>query len=684
MITAALLLFAVQQTPSASEMLSMPWEGNERFIYGQVLDATVDSDVRASLAEYAIVFDGHLAIDAFRELIDVETTPSLLHSLLSEWQCCVQPDDRTLLLALAEQAPPRTAFLALRNLVSLCETAGDYIPLVDLAAQRDVYLAQRLLTYLPRLDDSGSFRDYLSAQLSASNDSYRASMLNKAAEYHTPHSFLNLYQQRVSSTDLRGQAEWMPVIARQTDAKCKALAAGWLLNTQNVNFIAPIISVSRALSNSDCLDGDEKFYMQHQLMTSEQASTLLISRIEESAEAEGFAAEHFDEFPSIWQKLFLDEFGPNSNLDTLRMANKVALSMRYRDDVRAAAIRFLGRQPRKSLAVTTPLSLFLEDWGSYEVAEALIEFAIENSVASPRELLAMLDTQLHLADMAEDLRQVVYKNYATQHSDAHINFIVQSWAAEVVRMQTLGLTELTSLAAVVRESGNFSQAVDSLVAHAAVNPEQALSAVRDMKVNSNGAVLLVYTAALMRHENTQLAQQLLTKALNVFGDDHNVWKTRAWCLGSQMIESAEFALYSIEQLLSNLDYVDDYQFAVREGFAPQGAGWHDLETGIRHRQIFLNAIVKGQPMSCTKLSVGQVEAELLLQVAQMFSSPQYAQRQDVLLLAVAIAQHAVDLSPYSVAAHQQLVNCNYAAQVDSETSKIAASRLRRLKTNHKK
>jgi len=115
MITAALLLFAAQQTPSASEMLSMPWEGNERFIYGQVLDAAVDSDVRAALAEYAIVFDGHLAIDAFRELIDVETTPSLLHSLLSEWQCCVQPDDSTLLLALAEQAQPRTAFLALRN-----------------------------------------------------------------------------------------------------------------------------------------------------------------------------------------------------------------------------------------------------------------------------------------------------------------------------------------------------------------------------------------------------------------------------------------------------------------------------------------------------------------------------------------------------------------------------------------
>ena len=89
-------------------------------------------------------------------------------------------------------------------------------------------------------------------------------------------------------------------------------------------------------------------------------------------------------------------------------------------------------------------------------------------------------------------------------------------------------------------------------------------------------------------------------------------------------------------------------------------------------------------MSCTKLSVGQVEAELLLQAAQMFSSPQYAQRQDVLLLAVAIAQHSVDLSPYSVAAHQQLVNCNYAAQVDSETSKIAVSRLRRLQTNSKK
>lgn len=248
-------------------------------------------------------------------------------------------------------------------------------------------------------------------------------------------------------------------------------------------------------------------------------------------------------------------------------------------------------------------------------------------------------------------------------------------------MQGLALTELTSLAAVVRENGNFSQALDSLVAHTAVNPGQALAAVRDMKVNSNGAVLLVYTAALMRHENTQLAQQLLTKALNVFGAGHSVWKTRAWCLGAQLTDRDEFALHSIEQLLLNLDYVDDYQFAVREGFAPQGAGWHDLEAGIRHRQIFLNAIVKQQPMLCTKLCVGQVEAELLLQAAQMFSSLQYAHRQDVLLLAVAIAQHAVDLSPYSVAAHQQLVNCNYAAQVDAEISKIAASRLRRLQTN---
>jgi hypothetical protein len=684
MITAALLLFAAQQASTVSEMLAMPWEGNEGFVYGQVLDAAVDPDVRAALAEYAIVFDGHLAIEAFRELIDAETTPSLLHSLLREWQCCVQPGDRALLLTIAEQTQTRTAFLALRNLVSLCETAGDYIPLVDLAAQRDIELAQRLLTYLPRLDDDGSFRDYLSAQLSSSSDSYRESMLDKAAEYHTPQSFLKMYQQRVSSTDLRRQAEWMPVIARQTDAKCKALAADWFLNTQNVNFTAAIVSVSRALSNSDCLDGDEEFYMQHPLLTNQQASNLLISRIAKSTEAEIFAAEHFDEFPSIWQKLFLEAFSSNSDLVTLQVANTVVLSRRYKEDVRAAAIRFLGRQSRKNAVVTTSLSLFNEDWGSYEVAEALIEFAIANHVALPRELLVIIDKQSHLADMTEDLWQVVYKNCATQDSDEHINFIVQSWAAEIASMQALTLTESTSLATAAREKGNFSQAVDSLVAHAAVNTEQIFSTLRSMKINSNGAVLLVYTAALMRDVNTQVAQQLLAKALNVFGDDHNVWKTRAWCLGAQMIERNEFALYSIEQLLLNLSYVEDYQFAVRESFAPQGARWHDLESSIRHRQIFLNAIVKQQPMACTKLSVGQVEAELLLQAAKMFSSLQYAQRQDVLLLAVAIAQHAVDLSPYSVAAHQQLVNCNYAAQVDSETSKIAALRLRRLQPNHKK
>ena len=251
-------------------------------------------------------------------------------------------------------------------------------------------------------------------------------------------------------------------------------------------------------------------------------------------------------------------------------------------------------------------------------------------------------------------------------------------------VQASALTELTSLSAVARESGSFSQAVDSLVAHVAVNPAQLLAALRGMTVNSSGAVLLVYTAALMRHENTQIAQQLLTKALHAFGDGHAVWKTRAWCLGAQLAESEAFALHSVEQLLLNLDHIEDYQFAIREGFAPQGAGWHDLETGIRHRKIFLSAIVTQQPMACAKLRGGQVEAELLLRAAQMLSSPEYAQQQDVLLLAVGIAQHAVDLSPYSIAAHQQLVNCNYVAQVDAETSKIAVSRLRRLQTNSRK
>jgi len=684
MITAAFLLFAAQQDPSVSEMLAMPWKGNEHFVYGQVLDADVDSDVRAALAEYAIVFDGHFAIDAFRSLIDAETTPSLLHSLLREWQCCVQAGDRALLLTIAEQTQARTAFLALRNLVSLCETASDYIPLVDLAAERDAELAQRLLTFLPRLDDDGSFRDYLSSQLSVSNATYRASMLNKAAEYHTPQSFLELYQQRVSSADLRQQAEWMPVIARQTDATCKAVAAEWFLKTQNADFTASVVAVSLALANADCLDGDEGFYMQHPLMSNQQASTLLMSRIADSVEAESFAVEHFDEFPSIWQKLFLGAFSSNSDSATLQMANRVALSMRYKEGVRAAAIRLLGRQYRKPATATTLLALFNEDWSSYEVADALIEFAIEDEIASPRELLTRIDRQSYLSDMKEELRQVVYKRCATQYSDAHRDFIVRSWAAEVASAQALALTDLTSLPAVARENGKFSQVVDSLVAHAVVNPSQLLASLRDMAVNSSSAVLLVYTAALMRHENTQIAQQLLTKALHAFGDGHAVWKTRVWCLGAQLAESEAFALHSVEQLLLNLDYIEDYQFVIREGFAPQGAGWHDLETGIRHRKIFLNAIVTQQPMACAKLRDGQVEAELLLRAAQMLSSPEYAHRQDVLLLAVGIAQHAVDLSPYSIAAHQQLVNCNYVAQVDAETSKIAVSRLRRLQTNFKK
>ena len=232
------------------------------------------------------------------------------------------------------------------------------------------------------------------------------------------------------------------------------------------------------------------------------------------------------------------------------MANTVALSMRYKEGVRAAAIRLLGRQYRKPAVATTLLALFNEDWSSYEVADALIEFAIEDEVASPRELLTSIGRQSYLSDMKEELRQVVYKRCATQHGDEHHNFIVQSWAAEVVNMQALALTEFTSLAAVARENGNFSQAVDTLVAHAAVNPAQLLAALRGMTVNSSGAVLLVYTAALMRHENAQVAQQLLTKALHAFGDGdgYAVWKTRAWCLGAPIpMRSAQKAAGSVNQ-----------------------------------------------------------------------------------------------------------------------------------------
>ncbi len=685
MIVATLLLCAPQQALSVNDILALPWEGNEQFVYSQVLDATVDSDRRAALAEYAVIFEGHSALEVFDELLVPETTPSLLHALLREWGGCIEPNDRQLLLSIAQQSHSRTAFLALRNLVLLCKTASDYIPLVDLAAQRDVALAQRFLTYLPRLPDDGSFRDYLGSQLSSSHDSYRAAMLNKVVEYHTPESFLELYTQRVSSNDFPQQAEWMPFIARQDSVECQQAAAHWLLSSNNPQFISAAVAVARALSNSDVLDGDEELYMQHPLLTHQQVSSLLVSRIAKSDESANFAVDHFADFPAAWQKMILNAFGFNPTLATLRLTDTVAFFVRHQEDVRAAAIRSLVKQHAPAQPMTV-ITLLNDEWSSYEVAEALIEFAVQTNIAAPKELLLMIDGQQQLADLTDELRRVVYRSCADRSGESSAAFIIEHWALELLRLQqnandVAPLTDISSLAEVARVSNNFNQLVDAVVAHSPVNEDKFLSSLFPLRVNNNGAVLLIYTAARISKSNAQVARQLLEKAARSLDERHESWQLRAWCLAAQLEDNDVFAFEALEKLLLTPDRVNKYEFAVREGFAPQGAGWHDLTRAIAHRQLYLDSVIKHQPQSLRPLLSGQVEAELLLEAAQFCIAVPHNQPNRSLVMGVALAQRAVDLSPYSIPAHQQLVACNLAALVEHETGKIAAARLRRLRTN---
>ena len=161
-IIAALLCFAAQQPLSSDELLAMAWDGNSQHVYQQIFDSELSIEDRARLAEYAIIFDGHQAIDEMSELLQPDAAPALVIAALQRWRSCVQTTDRDKLFLLAEKLDSRTAFSALRTLAALAETATDYISLIELALARDVKLAQRIVSYLPKIaDDDFVFRDFV-------------------------------------------------------------------------------------------------------------------------------------------------------------------------------------------------------------------------------------------------------------------------------------------------------------------------------------------------------------------------------------------------------------------------------------------------------------------------------------------------------------------------------------------
>jgi hypothetical protein len=682
MIAASILAFAAQQTLSVDELLSLPWEGNQQFIYQQVLDDSVNPEIRARLAEYAIVFDGHVAIDAFAELLSPETTPTLLHALLREWRSCVRAGDKELLLELAATTQPRTAYLALRNLAKLSETARDYIPLIELAVQRDIELAQRLLTYLPHIKDDGTFRDYLTAQLSSANFAYRGAMLNKVAEYHTADSFLELYTRRVSESDIRRQAEWMPSIARMSSAACNLVATQWFWDAQEPMLFQTVAAVAKALESCDMIDSNEDMYMRHSLLSYEQSCGLLMARVASSEAAADFAVEHFDDFPRAWQKIILDKLTLNPTLRSIRLSNTVARSLRYSEGVRAAAVRSRTLQHGDDVISVELTQLLNDEWSSYELAEALIEFAITKHVNSPHEIVALIDGQVALSSMRQDLLRALYRYCAESNDSEVISFIAERWPIELrrVQQQNPDLINMASLASVSRVDGNFNEILSSLVCHSSTNDTQLMLSLPEAAVDENGAVLLIFAAARLRKGNPQLANKFLTAALSSLGKDNISWQVIACSLGSQL-EQASLALPYLEQLLGMPAAISLYEFAIRETFAPEAAGWHEIDLGIAHRELFARAAKLERPQLCRELLTGQIESELLLRASEMCSTYQFPRRQDVLTLSVALAQHAVDLSPYSTEAHQQLVYCNRIAQVDDIQNEIAIQRLERLQTN---
>jgi hypothetical protein len=683
MIAAAVLVFAAQQALSVDEVLAQSWEAHAQYVYSQVLDENMDGDRRARLAEYAIIFDGHAAISAFSELLTASTTPSLLHALLREWHCCVEAEDRELLITLATSTKPRTAFLALRNLVVLAESASDYIELIDIAARGDIQLATKLLNYLPQKKDDGSFRDYLSAQLVSVDAEYRAAMLNKAAEYHSDASYLELYKQLVSSNDDAQQILWMPSIARRASGECKDVAVKWLLSTQDDGARYAAHAVAKYLSTSDALDGYEELYMQHSLLTYEQSCALLLQRVAGSASATDFAIEHFDAFPSLWQIKTLELLSNVASAASREFVNDVVIGTYYSDEVRAAAIRSLVGQHARGSFPESVSEMLKHDFDDYAISEALVETALSSGQLKASELMLLLEQQGLSVEIRSALQRVIYSACQLSGSLENDAFLLSQWSKEIIRIQqqSENLSELASLSAVPRVDSNFNALLNALVVRIGADASLLNPALDGDFVNQQGAILLIYAAARFATDNPDMAFKLLNAAAHRIDADDVVWRLRLECLMVQYGNDLARVITAAEWLLKDIARLNTYAFAVRESFAPQGAGWRDLERGISHRKVFAVAEQQQTPLLCSAFLDKHVEADLLLDAAQMCSLYQRPRQQDVLTLAVSLAQHAVDLSPYSAAAHQKLVDCNRIAKIDPALQHIAAARLRRIKTN---
>jgi hypothetical protein len=683
MLIATFLAAFSQQPLAVEEILAQPWEGNQDFIYEQILDPNTDGDTRGRLASYAIIFDGHHAIDVLHDLLQPSTTPTLLHALLREWRSCVDERDVQLLTFIAENSPPRTAFLALRNLASLATTAADYIPLLDLAVQIDITIAERLLTYLPALPDDGSFQDYLTAQVSTSFASYRTAILNKATEYFETDSLLRLYRQSVGPDDFRQQAIWMPIIARMPGQKSKLAAADWFWSADHPYLATAAAFVAKALESSQVLDGRELSYMNHPLLTYEQSCRLLAQRISSSAQAVEFAVEYFDEFPRTWQKIILERLSANPTASSKELVVAIATSMRFSETVRAEAIRSASRHFSPDESPPRLSELLHSSWGSYEVAEALIELVIVHELVPLEQLVDMIEAQSELADMKVDLKRAVYNLCRLSDSNPAIKFIAEQMVSELQRVQASSkyLLELPSLSMVMRVDNNFSAVLKSYVHHAGSNDIVLGLSTPNFEVNKMGAVLALYAASKLKSANRNLASLFLTISKEVFDEQPGVWALRANAYGAQILQNQD-ADDCFESLAQMSELVEQYEFAVRESFAPHASGWHDLSLGVNHRAIFARAVSSDSPMLCQQLLAGVVEIDLLMRAAQMCSNYRVPRNQQALSLSVQLAQRAVDMSPFSSEAHQQLFDSATVAGLEQTQLSTLKERLKRSQFNN--
>ncbi|MBC8370722.1 MAG: hypothetical protein H8E25_12060 [Planctomycetes bacterium] len=681
MIIAALLCFAAQQPLSSDELLAMAWDGNSQHVYQQIFDSELSIEDRARLAEYAIIFDGHQAIDEMSELLQPDAAPALVIAALQRWRSCVQTTDRDKLFLLAEKLDSRTAFSALRTLAALAETATDYISLIELALARDVKLAQRIVSYLPKIaDDDFVFRDFVTSQLSASNPEYSAAMLNKASEYHTDESFLELFNQRVPQFNARKTALWMTSIARRRSEDCKRVAMQWLLSAQDVAAEREVNSVSIYLSTSSALDGYEDLYMRHPLLTEDQSSTVLQRRIGRADSATTYAIDYFDDLSSSWQIKNLESFARYSPSAALPLYGEVAMGSRYLDGVRAAAIRASVKHKGVREFPAAVSELLNSDWLDYATAEALIEVALARRELSAEQLLILIDQQQLLADLRIELQRALYKACGKNLSLDNAKFLAKRFVFEIKRVQQIeNLTQnLSSIDEAAHLDPSFNALLESLVAHAGVN-DTYLSLNLDYSVaDEHGAVMLIYASTQLAGANPQIAFHCLQQGMSKLTDKDSAWYLRGLCLKMQFADQLEQALIAAESLTEDPDKLDLYEFAVRESFNPHGAEWHNLSESIAHRKVFISAQLNDDPFECAKFLDGYADEDILLRAAQAFSLYQNPRRQDVLDFAVSLAQHAVDLSPFSTDAHQVLIECNEIAEVDGQLQKIANDRLKRL------